>query len=188
MKNPFIKLLMIAAIFIISLTASTSFAQLKIGYVDSEVILKQLPEAKKVQTDLEGLQKLYVDTVAAKENDIKGRAEVFKTAYDDAQKKVESGVIKSETELKALNDQIAGMQKDIQALSDELDVYKQRVQNDLVARQNELFKPIRDKVSATIETVAKELKYNFVFDKAAGSMLYGEKESDITFKVLDKLK
>ena len=32
------------------------------------------------------------------------------------------------------------------------------------------------------------MKINFVFDKADGSLLYGDKEFDITFKVLDKLK
>ncbi len=182
------KLFIITAIFTFGFISKDSFAQIKIGYVDSEIILKQLPEAKRVQNDLEAMQKLYVDTVQVKETEIKTRAEAFKVRYDDAQKKVESGAIKSDAELKALNEEISGMQKDIQTLSEALDVYKQRIQNDLVARQGELFKPIRDKVSATIETVAKELKYNFVFDKAAGSMLYGEKESDITFKVLDKLK
>lgn len=182
------KLFIIAVVFTFALISKNSFAQIKIGYVDSEIILKQLPEAKRVQTDLEGLQKLYVDTVQAKETDIKTRAEAFKVRYDDAQKQVESGTIKSEAELKALNEEISNLQKEIQNLSEGLDVYKQKVQNDLLARQNEMFKPIRDKVSATIETVAKEMKYNFVFDKAAGSMLYGEKESDITFKVLDKLK
>ncbi|CAN5465805.1 hypothetical protein BH10BAC5_BH10BAC5_11930 [soil metagenome] len=182
------KLFALAAIITITLISNSSFAQIKIGYVDSEVILKQLPEAKKVQTDLEGLQKLYVDTVQVKEIEIKTKAEAFKARYDEAQKQVESGVIKSEAELKALNEEISNLQKEIQNLSEGLDLYKQKVQNDLLARQNEMFKPIRDKVSATIETVAKDLKYNFVFDKAAGSMLYGEKESDITFKVLDKLK
>lgn len=163
-------------------------AQIKIGYVDSEIILKQLPEAQKVQTELEGLQKLYLDTVQTRENDIKAKAEAFKSRYDDAQKKVESGSIKSESEMKALQDEIAGLQQEIQVLSEGLDAYKQNVQNSLLTKQSELFKPVKEKITKTIETVAKSMKINFVFDRADGTLLYGDKEFDITFKVLDKLK
>ena len=69
-------------------------SQIKLGKVDSETILKQLPEAQKVQSELEGLQKLYLDTIQLRETDIKSKAETFKTQYDEAQKKVESGQIK----------------------------------------------------------------------------------------------
>lgn len=163
-------------------------AQIKIGFVDSETILKQLPEAQKVQAELEGLQKLYLDTMQTKENEIKSKAETFKSSYDDAQKKVESGIIKSEDEMKTLQNQIGDMQKELQFLDESLTQYKQTIQNVLIARQSELFKPVKDKITKTIEEVAKSLKINFVFDKADGTLLYGDKEYDITFKVLDKLK
>jgi len=62
----------------------------------------------------------------------------------------------------------------------------------LMAKQNALLKPLYEKIAKIVEEVAKELKYNFVFDKQSGvlegSLLYGDKEFDITFKVLDKLK
>jgi hypothetical protein len=32
------------------------------------------------------------------------------------------------------------------------------------------------------------MKINFVFDKAESNLIYGDKEFDITFKILDKLK
>jgi outer membrane protein len=163
-------------------------SQIKIGYVDSETILKQLPEAQKVQAELEGLQKLYLDTVQSKESDIKTKAETFKSKYEDAQKQVESGAIKSESEMKSLQDEISGMQQEIQLLSEGLDSYKQNIQNTLIQKQSELFKPVKEKVTKTIEEVAKSMKINFVFDKADGTLLYGDKEFDITFKVLDKLK
>lgn len=51
-----------------------------------------------------------------------------------------------------------------------------------------MFKPIKEKITKAIENVAKDLKINFVFDKADGTLIYGDKEYDITFKVLDKLK
>jgi outer membrane protein len=168
--------------------ATNADAQIKVGYVDSEIILKQLPESQKVLSELEGMKKLYVDTIQAKEKDLKSNAEAFKKRYEEAQKLVESGTIKSEDELKKLNEEIQGLQKGLQEQDDALTVYKQKIQEDLMQKQNEMFKPIKEKITKAIENVAKELKINFVFDKADGSLIYGDKEFDITFKVLDKLK
>ncbi len=188
MKNSYAKYFSITLAIYCIFFFNQAFAQLKLGYVDSETILKQLPEAQKVQTELEGLQKQYLDTISTRETDIKAKAETFKAKYDDAQKKVESGSVKSETEMKSLQDEIAGLQQEIQVLSEGLDAYKQNIQNILLQKQSELFKPVKEKITKTIEEVAKTLKINFVFDKADGSMLYGDKDFDITFKVLDKLK
>ncbi|CAF4861120.1 unnamed protein product [Rotaria sp. Silwood1] len=137
---------------------------------------------------MEAMQKIYLDTIGVKEANLKTMAESFKARYEDAQKKVESGQIKGEAELKALNDEIQNLQKEIQTEGEALDIYKQKIQNDLLAKQQELFKPVRDKVTKAIEDVAKDMKINFVFDKANGALIYGDKDSDITFKVLDKLK
>lgn len=188
MKTSYVTYIIAIFIFIGMLSFNSAGAQIKIGYVDSEVILKQLPEAQKVQTELEGMQKLYLDTIQTKENDIKAKAENFKVKYDDAQKKVESGAVKSESEMKSLQDEISGLQQEIQILSEGLDSYKQNVQNALLTKQAELFKPVKEKITKTIEEVSKSMKINFVFDKADGTLLYGDKEFDITFKVLDKLK
>lgn len=188
MKTSVIKMTFVLAAFMILIGAGKSYSQAKVAYVDSEVILKQLPESIKIQKDMEALQKIYLDTIGAKENDLKTMAENFKVRYEDAQKKVESGQVKGEAELKALNEEIQALQREIQTNGEALDTYKQKVQNDLLDKQQELFKPVREKVTKAIEDVAKEMKINFVFDKANGSLIYGDKESDITFKVLDKLK
>lgn len=182
------KYFIITFAFVCLFFSTEVFSQVKLGFVDSETILKQLPEAQKVQAELEGMQTLYLDTIQGKETEIKSKAETFKTKYDDAQSKVESGAIKSDAELKALQDEIGNMQREIQALDENLSLYKQNIQSALLARQADLFKPVKEKITRTIEDVAKSMKINFVFDKADGTLLYGDKEFDITFKVLDKLK
>lgn len=188
MKTSYLKFIFIIIAAVCSFGVTDSMSQVKLGFVDSETILKQLPEAQKVQTELEGLQKLYLDTIQTKETEIKSKADIFKSRYDDAQKRVESGLIKSESEMKALQDEIGELQKEVQALDENLNLYKQTIQNVLIARQSELFKPVKEKITKTIEEIAKSMKINFVFDKADGTLLYGDKEFDITFKVLDKLK
>lgn len=181
------KYLILATALLASFAAPEAMSQIKVGYVDSETILKQLPEAKAIETEMESLQKLYLDTVQAKENDLKSKAETFKSKYEDAQNRVKSGSI-SESEVNTLGEEMDKLQTELRDLSEELEGYKSKVQNSLLLKQAELFKPLKDKITKTIEDVAKTMKISFVFDKADGTLLYGDKEYDITFKVLDKLK
>jgi outer membrane protein len=181
------KTLIITIACIFASALNFSFAQVKVAYVDSEVIIKQLPEAQEVQKKLEDLQKQYVDTITAKENDLKSKADAFKTKYEDAQKQAEAGTLTAE-QLQVLESELGAMQVEIQREEQELYEYKQGVQQILINTQAELFKPVKDKIIKVIEQVAKELKYNFVLDKSGETLLYGDKEMDLTFKVLDKLK
>ena len=175
------------ALFMLAFVAASASRQVKIAFVDSEVIIAQLPEAQDVKKKLEDLQKLYIDTITAKENDIKTKADVFKTKYEDAQKQIEAGKLNAD-QIKALEGELGMMQEEVQALDQELSVYKQGIQKTLYDVQLELFKPVKEKITKSIETLAKELKYNIVLDKASDALIYGDKEIDITFKVLDKLK
>ena len=63
-------LFILALILSMTLFNGKSFAQLKLGYVDSEVIIKQLPEYKKITDELESLQKTYLDTIGMKDKEI----------------------------------------------------------------------------------------------------------------------
>ncbi|MCI0449610.1 MAG: OmpH family outer membrane protein [Chlorobi bacterium] len=163
------------------------FSQVKVAFVDSEIIIAQLPEAQEVKKKLEDLQKFYIDTITAKETEIKTKADAFKAKYEDAQKQIEAGTLTPD-QIKALEQELGDMQEEVQRLDQELALYKQNVQKQLLDVQAELFKPVRDKITLAIEALAKELKYNIVFDKASDALIYGDKNIDITFKVLDKLK
>ena len=171
----------------IAVVAASASSQVKIAFVDSEVIIAQLPEAQDVKKKLEELQKQYVDTITVKENDIKAKADAFKAKYEDAQKQIEAGKLNAD-QIKALEGELGMMQEGVQALDQDLSIYKQNVQKNLYDVQLELFKPVKEKITKAIENLAKELKYNMVLDKASDALIYGDKEIDITFKVLDKLK
>jgi len=175
------------ALFLFAVVAAPASSQVKIAFVDSEVIIAQLPEAQEVKKKLEDLQKLYIDTITVKENDIKTKADAFKTKYEDAQKQIEAGKLNAD-QIKALEGELGMMQEEVQVLDQELSVYKQGIQKQLYDVQLELFKPVKEKITKSIEALAKELKYNIVLDKASDALIYGDKDIDITFKVLDKLK
>ena len=56
-------------------------------------------------------------------------------------------------------------------------------------KQEELMKPVQNKVFNAIQDVAKDEDLDFVFDRSGGVMLlYAKEEYDITPKVMDKLK
>ncbi|MCX7877933.1 MAG: OmpH family outer membrane protein [Ignavibacteria bacterium] len=178
------KILFALMFFLMSLMI---FSQTRVAYVDSEIIINQLPEAQEVKNKLEAEQKLYLDTITVVENEIKSKAEALKAKYEDAQKQIEAGKI-TQDQAKALELELGKMQEEIQELDQKLTAYKQNVQQALLSLQAELFKPVREKITKAIEQLAKELKFNLVLDKASDALIYGDKEIDITFKVLDKLK
>ena len=81
-------LFILALILSMTLINGKSFAQLKLGYVDSEVIIKQLPEYKKITDELESLQKTYLDTIGMKDKEIKDKAATFKSNMRMLRKKL----------------------------------------------------------------------------------------------------
>jgi len=180
------KIIYTAVILFIAAGFSNVKAQVKIAFVDSDVIIKQLPEAQTVQKKMEELQKQYLDTISMRENDLKSKADDFKTKYEDAQKQLESGKLSGD-QAKNVEAQLTEMQTEIQKLDQDLASYKQEIQQTLVNTQASLFKPVKDHITSVISDVAKELKYNMVFDKQSDALIYGDKDIDITFKVMEKL-
>lgn len=59
---------------------------------------------------------------------------------------------------------------------------------DRIIQRNKLIKPIQDQVLAIIQDIAKERKYDFVFDRSADVvMLYSSKNYDISELVLKRI-
>ncbi|MGA8265823.1 MAG: OmpH family outer membrane protein [Ignavibacteriaceae bacterium] len=155
------------------------FAQtgpVKLGYVDSQTILAQFPEAIKAQGDLDALVSQWnshVDTLTA----------ALQKEYADYQKQA-----KTMPEDK----QLAAQQKLLKQQQD-IDNYKKQKfaqPSGEIYKENEtIFGPVKAKVYKAISDVAKEEGMQFVFDKAGDAvLLYGDPAYDITYKVLDKLK
>ena len=156
----------------------TSFAQtqVKIGYVDSEVILTQFSESIKAQGDLDAL----TNRLSAK---LDSMTLAYQQSIADYQKQAETMNEAKKTESQQ---RIVKMEQDIMEFRRAKftqgtgEVYK---------KQEELFAPIKAKIYASIEKVAKDENMQFVFDKSGDIiLLYADSAFDITFKVLDSLK
>lgn len=153
-----------------------SSANLKIGFVDSQVIMAQYPAAIKAQSDLEALIQEW-----------NGKIEKMKADYQqvitDYQKKLES----------MKDDAKKAAQQDLLKREQDMSKYQQekfgQPGGEYYKKQEELLAPIKKKIYETIELVAKAEGMKFIFDKTGDAfLLYGDAEYDVTFKVLDKLK
>jgi outer membrane protein len=164
------------AILLFSSFALFAQSPQKIGYVDSQVILTQLPEAIKAQSDLDALTNLWSDQVDSMQL-------ALQQQYADVQKQLTT-MTEEQKQLK---------QKEL--IDKEQQMYAFRNQKfgqpngEIYQKQESIFAPVKKKIYAAIEQVAKEEGMQFVFDKSGDILLlYADSAFDITFKVLDSLK
>ena len=60
---------------------------------------------------------------------------------------------------------------------------------DMIIQKNQLLKPVQDQVLSIVQDIAKERKYDFVFDRSSDIiMLYSAKNYDISELVLRRIQ
>ena len=169
------KKIILPLVICLTLFSGFSFAQLKIGYVDSDAIMDNLPDAQDAKQKLNSLVQEWQTELSNLENK-------WKTKYDDYDKRklIMTDQTRAETE--------AELVKLEKAVTD----YREKkfgTNGEVFQKQDELMKPVQNKVFNAIQEVAQEEDLDFVFDKSGDVMLlYAKDEYDITPKVMDKLK
>lgn len=154
---------------------STADAQLKIGYVDSDAILDQLPDAQDARTQLDQIIQEWQNELADLERE-------WKTKYDeyDRKKLIMSDQTRADAEKVLIN-----LEKQIAEFREK----KFGTNGELFQKQEELMKPVQNRVFNAIQDVAKQDNLDFVFDRSGDILiLFAKEEYDITNKVLAKLK
>jgi outer membrane protein len=163
---------------VIILFGTLAFAQTtqKLGYVDSQTILTQLPEAIKAQGDLDALTNKWTAQLDS-------MTQEYQSALANYQK--QANTMTDEKKLAAQQTLVAQEQSLI-------DFRRQKFgqgTGEIYKKQEELFNPVKDKIYKAIEDVAKREGMQFVFDKSGDILLlYADAAFDITYQVLDKLK
>ncbi len=145
----------------------------KVGFVDTDNVIAQIPDSKGIQ---EKIKKLQEGAEAEMQKMAKSLQEAFEeyerkksTMTEDAKKKKEEELLEKRQQLEE---------------------FRYQKQTELQRKTAELLKPIEDKVVKAVEKVAKQYGYSIVLNKGgvANPVLYGDKTHDLTFKVLDVLK
>lgn len=167
------KKIFIAAAFLF-LTGITQ-AQLKIGYIDSDAIMDKLPDAQDARKRLDV-------TIQEWQNELSRMEKEWKTKYDDYDRRklilTDASRAELESELMKMEQQIADYREK-----------KFGTNGELFQKQDEIMKPIQNKVFTAIKTIAIEEDLDFVFDRSGDIMLlYAKEQYDLTAKVLERLK
>jgi outer membrane protein len=150
-------------------------AQMKIGYFSSEAIMKLLPDAQDAQKQLDQL-------VADWQQQLNKMQEDWKKKFDEYDKRklimTEQRRAETERELRDLDQKIADFRNQ-----------KFGQNGELFNKQNELMKPVQDRVFKAVQDVAKEEGYDYIFDKSGDILLmYANEKYDLTQKIFEKLK
>ena len=156
-------------LLLFSLATVTLQAQ-KFGYIDSNAILAEIAEVKEMRSKLESLK-----TQLQKQG--QQMIQDYQLQEQEYVKKKERGELSriQEEEL------VAGLQKK----QEEIMSAEREMQDKLVAKENELLNPIIEKVNTSIQEVAAEGGFTFIFD--AGVLLYAAEGTDVSGQVKEKL-
>jgi outer membrane protein len=136
-------------------------AQTKIGYINFQALLSQMPEAKTIKSQVDIYQKQFVDQLQVMNNELQTKVKEFQS----------QGPTMTDATRTAKQTELQDLQKRMQD-------YENTAQQQVDAKANELVKPISDKARAALAAVAKEKGYTYVFDASQGSPLIISPEGD----------
>ncbi len=151
-------------------------AEVKIGYIDSEVLKERLPEFREAQRKLDQLRQDY-------ENQAKDREAKLVKLQEDFRKQE---LLMSEARKAELQADFEEKVRQLQAFTQE----KFGPEGELMRKNIELSEPIFKKINDTLKVLAEEDSYDFVFDAAAPSsgLVFADDKFDLTEKLLGSLE
>ena len=157
-------------LFLISYLVSAQ-RSVKIGYIDTEYILENLPEYNQVSDRLEE------------------KAAGWKKEIEDRSRKIEQKKEALNSERILLTDEmIDDIDEEITLDEEELSEYQQKrfgPRGDLIIQKQQLIQPIQDQIFNAIRELAESKNYDFIFDKSADIvMLYSDKRFDVSDQIL----
>lgn len=143
----------------------------KVGYIDMEYILQNVPDYIEAKAQLEQKAQQWKQEIETKKLEINKLSEALK-----AEKPLLTAELieERETEIKFLE-------------TEKLDYQQKRFgpNGDLIIQKAGLVKPIQDQVFTAVQDIAEARKYDFIFDKSSHlTILFAAKRFDISDQVI----
>ena len=164
----------VITLILLALSLTITEGQMKIGWINSAAIMEKLPEAQDAQRQLDNLVADWQGELAKMQNEWQKKYEEY-----DKKKLILTDKLRAESE------------KELQELEKKIADYRNKKfgQNgELFAKQNDLMKPVQNKIFKIIQDIAKEEDYDYIFDKSGEILLmYSNDKYDLTAKVLERL-
>ena len=164
-----------AVVLLLVLACGAAAGQMKIGHINSETIMQTLPEAIDAQKSIDAL-------VAGWEAELQKMQADWKKKYDDYEKRK-----------LILTDQVrADQERELRELDQSITDFRNKKfgQNgELFQKQNEIMKPIQNKMFHVLEQIAKDEGYDYIFDRSGEILvLYANDKYDLTQLVLQRMQ
>ena len=145
----------------------------KFGYVNTSEIFNVMPEKATAESTLKTVSDKY-------ETEYKNLQDAFQKKMTDYE-----AADKDATTPQAIKDR---HQQELQDDYMKIQNFQQTASQDLQRQQETLLAPITQKLQNAIQAVGAEGGYTFIFDQAAGSIIYsGNDAEDVSAKVKAKL-
>ena len=158
------------------LAVQPSSAEIKIGYIDSEILRERMPEFKDIQRQLDRLTQTY------EQEAIDRRSKLLKMEEDFRKQEL----LMSEARKAEIRAEFDQAMQDLQQYTQEKlgnpggEVWQKNI---------ELSAPIFERVNEALKRLAVDEGYDFILDSAAGGIVYADPERyNLTEKLLTLLE
>ena len=161
-----LKLLAVSLIMASAFAAAPAFAETKIGFVNTEKLLREAPLSVAAQKKLER-------EFAARQQDLQKLAKQARELQAQLDK---DGVTMSDGERKSKERELSNHSRELQRQEREF-------REDLNLRRNEELGQIQERARKTIQEIARAEKYDIIIEQA----VFVDSKSDITDRVMKAL-
>ncbi len=154
--------------------AGMASGQQKVGYIDSEFIYGKFPEFASAQQTLDRMAQQMEQDIADRQRDLNDLFQEYEArellyTRDERQRRREE-IMREEEDLERLRAQYFGPE------------------GELYRQQEQILRPIQEKILIAVEEVAEAEEYDYVFDKGGDLLfLYATDRHDLSEQVLEVL-
>ena len=131
--------------------SATAVAQQKIGHIDVEKLVSEMPETQTANAEVQKFQEQL-------EGDSQAMQEEYMTKMQNAQSNMDTW-----TQLRLQKEQ-----EELEAMGQRIMQFNQSAQQELQRKQMDLMLPIIEKAQEAINTVAKSNSFTYILDSSTG--------------------
>ena len=150
------------------------FANIKIGYIDSNRIMAEFEDVRNVQVELEKEQR----KLESEYNGMLNQLDSLKQEYDRQR------LLMSDSRRQEKEQQLVRLEKKIQKFQ----MDKFGPEGEIYRKQNQLLKPVLAKVDEAIQAVGKRQHYDYIMDAVGGAIVYALDSNNLTEDVIEELR
>jgi outer membrane protein len=160
------------ALFVLCALPVVLFAQdAKFGHINSQEVITLMPEIANIEKTIDEVGKQYEGEIMKMQEEYNVKVKEFQAKQDS----MPEGIKKVRV-------------SEIQEIETRVNTFRQTAYQEIQKKQQDLFVPIRDKVTKAINEVAVEGKFTYILDLGTQAIIYKSSTSnDITAAVKKKL-